>query len=77
MVDIVNLVEIMISYLTVGVLVGPTWFPKWVGCHLDWYKWHNAAEYQAALELIAEAVGISVEAADKEVYDYACGKHGM
>lgn len=75
MVDIMALIDLVISWITIGSF-GPLWLPKWFGSHLWDYKFSQPDEYKAAIELIAENRKKSIEEVDKIVYDLACGKYG-
>ena len=74
--DIMVLIEALITLITLGNFE-TAWFPKWVGCHLRNVKWDNPVEYDAAVELLAEALQISCEETENIIYEYACGKCRM
>ena len=76
MVDIMVLIDALLTLIKLGSF-GPAWYPKWIGSHLWNHKFSNTAEFAAAVELIAGELSISQQEAEKLIFDYACGKHGM
>lgn len=75
MVDIMDLIQLVISWITIGSF-GPLWLPKWFGCNLWHYKWSSPDDYWAAIELIAEDQNKTVDEVNNLVYELACGKYG-
>ena len=75
--DILKIVEALISFYINGNLTNVSWLPHWYGCQLHDWQYLAFDEYNAAIELMAEELNVTVEKSANIAKKFAHGDYGM